>query len=446
MSSGRPDGSTRGVYPDPVPQQRTRARRVLRRAIALLAAVALGCLGSIVLTEHRAYADAASFDPSQCGIAAPAGNPGEDLAWQVDSLQLAKAHRLATGKGIKVAVIDTGVDDLNTAYLKRSNISLYNFAPNPTRDGDTAVDCFHGTGVVGMLAGQPSTDPSIDWVGMAPDVTVLAMRALQKSPSNESQQGSESGESQEPTAEAIEFAITQKVRIISISQQGYDNAALRKAVADAVAAGILVVVSAGNFGSTSPQIIYPAAYPGVLAVGMVNQAGGIPTQSQDAPSLHPSLGAPGWDVVTLAPSSASGQAWQSERGTSFAAPLVAGAAALVMQRYPKLTAQEVMERLETTADRAGVAVPDPQIGWGIVNPYRALTDPFVGAPVTPSPPKSTATAVPANPLTQPPPDLTARNIALGIAGGSVAVVVLTLIVVRSVPAGRRRRWRPATRD
>jgi subtilisin family serine protease len=126
-------------------------------------------------------------------------------------------------------------------------------------------------------------------------------------------------------------------------------------------------------------------------------------------------------------------------GTSFAAPFVSGAAALVLQRYPEYTPAQVAARLYATADPVPDTVPSTSYGYGVVNPYRAVT----GAPYQPGP-ASPAAVPPAHPAdASAPPALSYRSalIAAGAGGGFAVLLILVAVVL---PRGLRRRWRPGS--
>src|SRR5262249_22309780 len=115
-------------------------------------------------------------------------------------------------------------------------------------------------------------------------------------------------------------------------------------------------------------VTYPAAYPSVIAVGAVNEAGQHADFSQTGPFV--SLVAPGVDILGLGP---GGPGQWTAGGTSYSAPFVAGTAALVRAYHPGLSAAQVKHRLLVTASHPAVPLPDPALGWGTVNPMAAVT-------------------------------------------------------------------------
>lgn len=428
-----------GVYQDRSGgQRRVRAgRHRIRQAVLVLAA---GSMLTLVGVDPYAAADQAmSFDPHNCHLFQPV--PPLAQAWQVDRLAMDKVHQLATGKGKTIAVIDTGVDPLDTRYFKPNQVTTTNFAPNPVATPDKPVACEHGTGVVSLIAAQPASNAATDFQGIAPDVTILAIRALEDEPTDNKI------EPLQPTIEAINYAADQHVDIISISQSGTSNPSYQQAIERALSRGIVVVTATGNGGGSAGPTKYPAAYPGVIAVGSSTPADIASLTSQYGPGLTVSVGAPGEDVLMLQPSGNRGQAFRTSSGTSFAAPLVAGTVALMLQLNPDLTPGQVKDRLEATADIPPAAVPDPQLGWGIVDPYRAVTDPTLPRPSAAAASSGpTASIEKQNPFDRPKPDHTKRNIAIAVAGGSLFAIGVAAVIAASLPAGRRRSWHPADRD
>ncbi|HET6287829.1 MAG TPA: S8 family serine peptidase, partial [Amycolatopsis sp.] len=227
-------------------------------------------------------------------------------------------------------------------------------------------------------------------------------------------------------------------KVLNLSLAGQEDIpAIRQAVAYAVSRDVLVVAAAGNAqrDTTTELPSYPAAYDGVLGVGAVDINGARMPGSQIGGYVD--LVAPGAKVLTT--TRVDGHAYVD--GSSFAAPFVAGTAALVRAAWPTLRAAEVTRRLIATADPARGGRNSDAYGAGLVNPYRAVTD-----GIDPDRPAALPAHVPAPP-DQARLDEAAKErstsetsrlltvIALGalLAAGLVAVVL---------PSGRRRNWRP----
>lgn len=424
-----------------------RARGAWRRLAAGLAAglvLASGTALGSVPVDGAAWAAPGDgkYEPKTCGTKLPGAMP-EGGPWQVERLRMPELHELATGDGVRIAVIDTGVFFGRSAHQSGMDLTWKDFADtDKARDG--RVDCDHGTFVTSLIIGQPGTEagtPATEqFSGIAPGATVIAMRALQESNADPDEL-----ESLDPTIDAVQAAIDADVDIISISQQGTDDPRYRAVIKKAVDAGILVVAAAGNYGEAGAT--YPANYPGVMAVAMTDRSDQPDAASQWGGGMEISVAAPGTAVVGLFPLCSESEcpdsgpaAYGSQTGTSFAAPLVAGAAALVMERHPDLTAAQVKLLLEETADPP---TADPAIvGHGIINPYQALTGP--------RPPAVDEDDQQVGKVHIPPvaadTDHLQRNTALAVAGVSLAIVAVSGVVAAALPAGRRRHWKPADKD
>lgn len=366
---------------------------------------------------------------------------GQELSgtpWERTRLQYDRVHEISTGRGVIVAVIDTGVSfgsyqlgglDENgeqmqprTAWVE--GISL------PHDTGTPFTDCDgHGTFVAGVIAGQPR--PENDMLGLAPRATIYPARYAYGQLDEEE----ESDADVLQMAEAVDAAVRAGADVINISSASTNDVPdLERAINYALESDVVVVAAAGNTGNSGNPVTYPAGYDGVIAVGAVDEKGQAPETSQS--SVPISVAAPG--VQITGPTTGYGLARLD--GTSFAAPIVAATAALIRAEHPTMTALEVKRRIELTADHPGRNVPDERYGWGIVNPYQALTG------VLPPADRESAEPTPAavGPTYEPPtpPDPVPRNTALIVAGLSVATVVLLFIAIGAYRRGRQRRWKP----
>jgi bacillopeptidase F len=162
--------------------------------------------------------------------------------------------------------------------------------------------------------------------------------------------------------------------VVSNSWGDYPGAdeTLRDAVRAWVAAGVVPVFAAGNNGIGS--LSSPASYPEAIAVGAVDGQDALASFSSRGPSpidgaVKPDVVAPG----VLIPTAVPGGAYFPDTGTSFAAPQVAGIAALLLQANPSLTPTEVADALRSTADAVGLPpLPNNDVGWGRVNALTAV--------------------------------------------------------------------------
>ncbi|MFH8726862.1 type VII secretion-associated serine protease mycosin [Streptomyces termitum] len=333
-----------------------------RRALALAAATLLCSLGLPLTT-------AAAEDDSQCTYP---DELYEGRPWSLQRVQLDRLWAQSTGKGVRVAVIDTGVDVKNPQLTRAVDVkSGINLIPKDAKDANgnklkrgkedgTTDTVGHGTRVSGIIAARPAKGTG--FVGLAPDAVIIPI-----------QQNDADGNGTAATlATAIRHAIAKKADVINISQDTADAVApapaLREAVEAALAEGIVVVASAGNDGMDgSDKKTYPASYDGVLAVAASDRNNERAAFSQTGEFVG--VAAPGVDMVSTVP--LGGHC--ADNGTSFSAPYVAGLAALIKAKHPDWTQRQIVAQIEQTAERS-VARHDRLVGWGVVDPVRALTD------------------------------------------------------------------------
>ncbi|MEU6699085.1 type VII secretion-associated serine protease mycosin [Pseudonocardia sp. NPDC046786] len=281
---------------------------------------------------------------------------------------------LASGAGQLVAVIDTGVTPVPRLAGRLRGGGDY------LTGGDGLTDCDgHGTGVALVLAG--AADPVTGGgAGIAPGAGVLSLRQSSTRFVVGDPDGSERPAGDIATlASAIRRAVALGASVVNVSQvvcvpaAAADDAgaALHAAVTAAAAADVLVVAAAGNVDPAGtctgdPDLRpLPAAYDEVLAVGAVDARDHPAGFSIAGPWID--VAAPGVDLP--APAGPEGAVVS---GTSYAAPVVAGTAALLRERFPMLTAGQVADRILATARRPA-AGRDDRVGTGVVDPAAALT-------------------------------------------------------------------------
>lgn len=361
--------------------------RSASRSPARSAAVALllTCAASVVLPVFPAVPAAAEDSVPQTGSEGsgectfPMPKQIQGRPWALQRLVFDQLWQDTKGKGVRVAVIDTGVDvtnpQLTTAVDRSAGADLLTAAKTSAGSkgkakakgkgksggGDGTTDLVgHGTKVAGIIAARPRTGTG--FVGLAPEATVIPIR-----------QNDDKGTGTAATmAAAIRHAIKKHARVINISQDTAKplraDSDLALAVREALRNDIVVVASAGNDGLTAQvKATYPAAYPGVLAVAASDRNDERAPFSQTGDFVG--VAAPGVDMVSTVPK--GGQC--VDNGTSFSAPYVAGVAALIRAKHPRWTQAQVVAQIEQTAERA-VNGRDDFIGWGVVDPVRALND------------------------------------------------------------------------
>ncbi|MFF0149910.1 type VII secretion-associated serine protease mycosin [Micromonospora sp. NPDC005203] len=339
---------------------------------------------------------------------------------------------LATGAGVTVAVVDSGVDRVHPQLAGRVLAGTDLLDPG----GDGSRDCAgHGTGVASIIAAVPQ--PGIAFRGLAPDARIMPVRVSEQ----QVVQGRESGRtvSADEFAQAIRWAVDHDADVVNLSVVLYaDDPEVRSAVRYAVDRNVVLVAAAGNLHDGGDPRPFPAGYDGVLGVGAIGADGGRAAFSQTGSYVD--LVAPGGDVLTAAPGSGHHQV----EGTSYAAPFVAATAALLREYRPELTAAQVAERIIATADPAPDAGHGGGYGAGVLNPYRAVTETSGSRAADPRPVAVLADdrADPAL-LARQARRASAQKRALLVAAVVGTVVASVALLALVVPRGARRRWRPA---
>jgi type VII secretion-associated serine protease mycosin len=389
------------------------------RAGAALLAVAL--LGAVVAAPAPAAAAGNCMDPG--AVLAP-------VPWAQKLLLPERGWPLATGTGVTVAVLDSGVDGGHpqlAGHVLRGRDFL---SPG---NGPGNRDCAgHGTAVASIIAAQ--TADNTGFHGVAPGVKILPVTVSERGGDIE-QGGGAVTPAQFGTA--LRWAVDQGARVVNMSLSFIaDNAPVRSAVEYAVQHDVVLVAAAGNKATNGNPTPYPAAYDGVLGVGGVDESGLVLTESGHG--RYVDLVAPG-DGVTGATPRRGHAAW---KGTSFATPFVSGVAALVRQKYPELTARQVADRLTATASPAPGGRNSPYYGRGVVDPYRAVADRMVEA-VPAARPTPIVRRVDVAAQARERADVRLRGHALAVAGFAILLVSLVLLAVAVRRWGRRQRWRPA---
>ncbi|CAM5783318.1 S8 family serine peptidase [Cellulomonas persica] len=402
----------------PVPRQRRP-----RLAASLAARAALACL-TLGGASAAWVADAPAADATVtqgCGDEAPRYLDQEPPA--LAQLGAQAAWRFATGDGVVVAVVDSGVDDRNP-HLDGAVVDGHDVV---TGDGTGRADTWgHGTAAAGIIAARRVPDSGV--LGLAPKATILPVRVYHA----EGDQAVEQGVQPTPAriAEGITWAAAHGATIINVSMStDADDPALRAAVRDATARGSLVVASAGNRNTAddkSDDARYPAAYPEVLAVAAVDADLRATDASIHGP--HVDVAAPGAQVLTAYPG--AGDCWYAttDPAASWSTAYVSAAAALLAERFPDETPAQWAYRLTSTAARATPERTD-ELGWGVVRPDAALQLAAVPTdPVRTPTPAPTVTASPivvqdvADPMAQ-----VRADAVWWVLGGTASVALVALV-------------------
>ena len=348
----------------------TRATARRRRTASALMALALAGGASTAALTLAAPAHADSWRDKEYWLA----ESGITKAWDVSK-----------GAGVKVAVIDSGVDgrhpDLGGVLAGGADISGAGKANGQESIGAKPE---HGTLVATMLAGRghqapeatakpsasatgPDAGPAAGpdgVVGVAPEAQLLSVSTWLGS----ANPGGKSDQDQIP--EAVRWAVDNGARVINISlgstwpewPQSWDAAFLYAEQKD-----VVIVAAAGNRVGGNVQVGAPATIPGVLTVAGLDRTGAA---SIDSSSQGISIGvaAPAEDLVGGLP----GGGYADWAGTSGATPIVSGVAALIRSKWPEMSASQVINRIVTTAKDAGAPGKDPLYGFGVLNAEAAL--------------------------------------------------------------------------
>ena len=292
------------------------------------------------------------------GVIDPLAEPLHAEQWHLEAIRAHSAWRFARGEpGVTVAVVDSGID---AAHPDRPTHLILgpSFAEAPLGDTDG-----HGTLIAGVIA---SPINGVGTLGVAPEVTVMALKV----------DDAEGAIRVFDVYRAIIWAVDNGAEIVNVSLGlSEDLPPLREAVEYARARNVLVIAAAGNSGAEGNPVIYPAAYPGVLAVGATTAEGRVAAYSETGAFV--SLVAPGGDPESVAGGvlgTLPGGRYGRIAGTSVAAPLASGVAALVWSIDPALGAEGVRNRLLATARDAEAPGRDDQAGAGIVDAGRAARE------------------------------------------------------------------------
>jgi membrane-anchored mycosin MYCP len=313
--------------------------------------------------------------------------PHADVS-QLTGLDLHQVWKLTTGSGQRVAVIDTGV-------ARHPRLAHLAAGGDYVSTGDGTQDCDgHGTAVAGIIGATTDPQHTDDFGGVAPGAEIIGIRQSSMKFAAVSDPGQPGFGDVDTMARAVRTAADLGATVINISSvacartaSALDDRPLGAALAYAVdTKNVVVVAAAGNAGagqcpaqpSDSAVIVSPAWYDDyVLTVGSVNAGGEASSFTLAGPWLD--VAAPGEGVFSL---SASGTGLANAvgakddstplSGTSYAAPVVSGLAALIRCRFPTWTARQVMQRIKATAHHPPGGW-NPQIGAGRVDLLAAVS-------------------------------------------------------------------------
>lgn len=404
-----------------IPDMRVLPRASARRTVAVTAVLPMLVSAAVLVAPAALAGDGPTVRlpvlvsglEADADCAKASTSVAKALPWEHQSLELSRAASFSTGAGVKVAVVDTGVSATAPTLAGRVRVL-----------GSAGDDCVgHGTFVAGLIAAAPTK--GVAFHGVAPRAEIIAVRGT-------NERGTPSAAS---VASGIREAVDAGADVVDVSaalpstSRELDAAVAYAARHDAliVAAAVPDPPSRTSASSSAPPArdYWPAAAPGVLSVLDLDVKGQRPTKA--LLPVHVDLAAPGDAVVGIGP---RGHGHFIGSGASLAAAYTAGTAALVRSAFPDLTAEQVAQRLVSTAYPDAVSRLDAYAALASVRD-RTKVD-------------GTTAAVPESRVSMPDTSDGDRATRMGmlvaaLAVGAVLVVGWAAVVV---PRGRARGWRP----
>lgn len=276
----------------------------------------------------------------------------ETIPWGVDLIEADLVWGENTGEGIKVAILDTGID-LDHPDLKDNIFGGFNTI-NPRKSPDD--DNGHGTHVAGTVA---AVNNKIGVIGVGPKISLYAVKVLDRRGYGYLSD----------IIEGLEWCINNQIQVINMSlgTSAY-NQSFEEAIKKVNKEGIVQVAAAGNNGPDDDSVTYPAKFNEVIAVSAIDQEKTIGSFSSRGKEID--LAAPGVDILSTYKDST----YKTASGTSMAAPHVTGVCALVLKAKTcgECKPLDVQEKLETTANDLGEIGKDSLYGAGLVNASEAV--------------------------------------------------------------------------
>ncbi|MHB9859446.1 type VII secretion-associated serine protease mycosin [Streptomyces sp. YIM S03343] len=290
-----------------------------------------------------------------------------DQQWFLDAMKAEQMWQTSTGKGVTVAVLDTGVNadhpDLAGRILPGKDMAT-------TERGDEHTDYDgHGTSMAGFIAGTGARADGRGAFGLAPGTKILPVRL----PRVEKLDPAAADETfAKAMATAIRYATDHGAKVINVSQAStLGGAQLTDAVKYALDKGALVFAGVGNDGDKGNPVMYPAATPGVVGVAAVGKDLKRTAESAYGPQVD--MAAPGEDMVEACGGKTG---LCTSHGTSDATALASASAALIWSAHPNWTNNQVLRvMLNTIGGPVDGSKRTDAIGYGIVRPRIALTNP-----------------------------------------------------------------------
>lgn len=294
---------------------------------------------------------------------------GEYELWYLDAVNIYPAWEIAKGTGIKVAIVDSGIDldhsDLSSGIISATTTipsSAYGTGGFFKAEYEGPQDfSSHGTHVAGIIGARKN---DIGITGIAPECSIISIKATEYT-------GTTSQGKTAWVAAGIREAVSCGAQVINLSIGGSvtDDTLLKNEIDAAVSAGVVVVVAACNTNGVS-TVMYPAAYDNVITVSALKRSGDTVAFASSY-SNHGSfvnISAPGSDIMSTVPSG-----YGNKNGTSMAAPMVSGAVADLLSKDSSLSVSEVKDLLYTSAKDMGPSGYDTKYGHGALDVGNLLS-------------------------------------------------------------------------
>jgi filamentous hemagglutinin family protein len=315
------------------------------RGLARYQIVALAQANFIYRTVQDRLAQDLAQDPD---LAGRSQGEGDAAQYALSKLGLIDIHKLIKGTNISIAVIDSQIDvrhpDLDGVFAGQYDaVGGTEEKPHP-----------HGTGMAGAIAAHRRL------MGIAPASRLYAIHAF-----------SSSATSAESTTfsilKGLDWAASKGVRVINMSFAGPRDPSMERALKNAHDKGIVLIAAAGNAGPKSPPL-YPGADPSVIAVTATDANDKVFSGANRGKYI--AVAAPGVDILVPAPD----DTFQMTTGTSVSSAEVSGIAALLLERNPNLTPEDIRKILTSSAKHPGTKDRDDDLGSGLVDPSKAIKD------------------------------------------------------------------------